>query len=251
MTQRWQKLIRQLQQKKYRKQEGLFLVEGEKSVLEALASNWKVHSLQATDQFLSAHPSLANHSALSVTTPALLSKAGSMKTNDRALAILEMPDREAPALPQNGIVLALDEVKDPGNMGTILRIADWYGIQSIVCSQQAADLYNPKVINSSMGSFLRIPVYYTDLPSYLSEARKNQLPVLGALMDGESTHEFSYPHTGILVMGNESKGISEEVLPFISSRITIPRFGHAESLNVGVATAVICDRLASNAKNAN
>ena len=219
------------------------MVEGEKSVLETLASDWKIASLQATEQFLSAYPQYREHSRLSVTTADMLRKAGSLQSNDRALAVVEMPESTEISFPKEGYILVLDNLRDPGNLGTILRIADWYGIEGIVCTPSTADVFNPKVINSSMGSFLRIPVQYAHLAEYLEKAKEDGLPVLGALMQGESTHALQFPPKGILVMGNESKGIDPGLHPFLTRRISIPRFGQAESLNVGIATAVICDRL--------
>jgi TrmH family RNA methyltransferase len=134
----------------------------------------------------------------------------------------------------------LDDIRDPGNLGTIMRVADWYGINKIVASEETADVYNSKVIQSSMGSFTRVNIFYTDLGRYLSESTT---PVFGAFLDGENVHEINFGKGGLIIIGNEAKGISEAVEKFVTKRITIPRFGQAESLNAAIATAVICDNV--------
>ncbi len=220
-------------------------MEGEKSVLEVLSSSWTTQSLQATEAFLASHPEWADNPITSMTTPEMLRKNGSLQSNDQAIAVVEIPEAQPIPPPTAGYVLVLDEVRDPGNLGTIIRIADWYGIKGIVCAQTCADLYNPKVISASKGSFLRVPVQYTELSEYLMDAQNHEIAILGALMEGKSTHQFQFPKNGLIVMGNESNGIRAELQPLLTQSISIPRFGGAESLNVGVATAVICDRAIS------
>jgi TrmH family RNA methyltransferase len=151
-----------------------------------------------------------------------------------------MPQYEELPQTKNSWVLALDQVRDPGNLGAIVRIADWYGISDIVCSTQSVDFFNPKVIAATMGSFIRVKVYYTDLPQWLST---NKVMVFGAVLNGLNVHQtqFKKYQGGIIVLGSESHGISSEVLPHITQKITIPRFGGAESLNVAMATAIILD----------
>jgi TrmH family RNA methyltransferase len=134
----------------------------------------------------------------------------------------------------------LDDIRDPGNLGTILRIADWYGIRKLICSSSTADVYNPKVISASKGSFTRVEWYYCELNAYLKE---RSVPVYGAFLDGANVHTHGFEKSGYIVLGNEANGISFEVEQLVSQRITIPRFGGAESLNVGIATAIICDNL--------
>jgi TrmH family RNA methyltransferase len=134
----------------------------------------------------------------------------------------------------------LDDVRDPGNLGTIIRTADWYGVTTIIASEETADTYNAKVIQSSMGSFTRVHMYYTNLENYL---RQTTLPVLGAFLDGENVHSCAFGEGGILVIGNEANGISPAVENFVTQRITIPRIGGAESLNAAIATAVILDNI--------
>ncbi|MCF1752694.1 TrmH family RNA methyltransferase [Mariniradius sediminis] len=236
------KFIKSLQQKKFRIEEQSFFVEGAKSVLELLGSDFEVTHLLYTDRFLDHHPKALygfKGDAYSVTEKTL-EMAGSLQTNDAALAVARMKENVPFSLRQNEWVLALDDVRDPGNLGTIIRIADWYGIKKVVMSLETADLYNPKVLQASMGSFTRIRFFYTDLEAFLPQSK---LPLFGAFLDGESVYTSRFPNGGILVMGNESKGISSRLEKCIQHKVTIPRFGNAESLNVAVATAVICDNI--------
>jgi TrmH family RNA methyltransferase len=151
-----------------------------------------------------------------------------------------MKPNTAPVIEKNTFNLMLDDIRDPGNLGTIIRTADWYGIKNIIVSEETADVYNSKVIQSSMGSFIRVNVFYTSLEEYLG---KNKLPVFGTFLDGDNAHTLNFGLGGIVVIGNEANGISKAVERFVTRRITIPRFGHAESLNAAIATAVICDNL--------
>lgn len=234
------KYIQSLQIKKYRKQEQAFTVEGEKSVIELLQSNYKIKTIYGTSEFLNAHEAALQNVSFQLAKPSNLERAGTFKSNKMALAVAEIPDNiETPLLP-NQYALALDHVNDPGNLGTIIRIADWYGIDQLILSLESADVYNPKVITSSMGSFTRVNVFYTDISNYLD---KNKSPVIGTYMMGESVHEFNFPEGGIIVLGNEANGISDEVSRYCTSKISIPSFGHAESLNVGIAAAIVCDNL--------
>jgi TrmH family RNA methyltransferase len=170
-----------------------------------------------------------------------LSRVGTLESNNAAIAVVRTKENH-PLLAESGeIVLVLDDVRDPGNLGTILRIADWYGIYKIICSRTTAEVYNPKVISASKGSFARVRWYYTDLVDYLQN-RADQQPVYGAFLGGENIHSMPFGQEGgYLVMGNEANGIHSELIPVLTQKITIPRFGGAESLNVGIATAVILD----------
>jgi TrmH family RNA methyltransferase len=236
------KFIKSLQQKKFRNEEQSFFVEGAKSVLELLGSDFEVTHLLYTDRFLGNHPkAIADYKGEAYqVTEKTLEMAGSLQANDAALAVAKMKENAPFSVRQNEWVLALDDVRDPGNLGTIIRIADWYGINKIVMSPETADLYNPKVLQASMGSFTRIRFFYTDLEAFIS---KSAVPAFGAFLDGESVYTSRFPKGGILVMGNESKGISAKLEKCIPHKVTIPRFGNAESLNVAVATAVICDNI--------
>ena len=241
MTNRWFKLIKSLHQKKYRKKEQLFIVEGEKNVLEVLQSNYEIAALFYAKDFFAKHETIINKCTCETDfiTEKELKSMGTFQTNSAALAVVKFKNNEI-LLPQNDKILLLDEVRDPGNLGTIIRIADWYNITKIVCSETSADCYNPKVIAASMGSFARVKLHYCNISTYL-ENLNSEVPILGAFMNGESIHKIQFSKSAILVLGNESNGISEEVAAFVSKKITIPRYGKAESLNVAMAGAIICD----------
>lgn len=241
------RLVRSLHSKKYRKKENLFFVEGEKSTVELLQANFSIKTLIATPLFLNKHGKAIQQAIAkgkvgqTIESDAnTLAELGSLKTNDAALAVVEIPAWDEEPETIQGWALALDAVNDPGNLGTIIRIADWYGISQIVCSEDTVDMFNPKVINASKGSFLRVQVYNTNLADWLV---KQSAPAFGADLHGQDVHTFNFPGSGVLVMGSESHGISEEISQHLQGRLTIPAYGEAESLNVGVATAIICDNL--------
>ena len=242
ISNKWLKLIKSLHLKKYRKAEQLFFVEGEKAVLEVLASDWQVSALFATEHFLQQHETVvAKAELVQQCSSDELIKAGTFSSNDAALAVVKIPASTGFTAHRSGWVLVLDQVNDPGNLGTIIRIADWYGIKHIVCSPDTADRYNPKVIAAAKGSFLRVQLHYQPLPALLATST---LPVYGAYLGGESVHSLTLTENGgFIVLGNEANGISAELEDTISRKITIPAFGQAESLNVGIAAAVICDNL--------
>ena len=236
------KYIKSLQLKKYQKQEQKFLVEGEKSVLEILNSRYKINILLATKRFLEIyrHEIPGKQPEVIELSQTELEKAGSLKTNNGAIAVVEMqPETD---LDENNIRIlpVFDNLQDPGNLGTIIRTCDWYGLDTLVLSGNSVDVYNPKVIQASMGSFTRINVIYRDLRSFLNQTR---IPVIGTRLDGEDIYSFSWPERAIIIFGNESKGISDDLDPYIKTAVSIPRFGSAESLNVGVATAVVLDNI--------
>lgn len=234
------KYFKSLQLKKYRSQERMFLVEGSKGVTEALDSDFNVKHLLATESFLAScdNTKLTTAEEVLEASEKDLEQVGSFRSNNAAIAVIEMPQEQNNFEPATGITLALDDVRDPGNLGTIIRIADWYGIKNIICSHQTADVYNPKVINATMGSFTRVKIHYLDLNKAL---RETELPIYGALLSGDSIYESALKKDGIILMGNESKGISDELIPLISDPIKIPGRGGAESLNVAIATAVVLD----------
>jgi len=232
------KFIKRLRSKKYRQQAQAFVVEGAKSVCLLLASHYAVHWVVGTSAFLTAHRALweGRNVAVFQVDEVTLASLGNFQTNNAALAVVGLPA----ALPLTSDVwgLVLDDIRDPGNLGTMVRIADWYRIPALICSHSTVELYNPKVLQASMGSFIRVPVYYTDLSTYL---RQTHWPVWGTFTTGTSVHQASVPLPGLVVMGNEARGISPSILPYIQERISIPRYGHAESLNAAMATAIICD----------
>ena len=236
------KFIKSLQLKKYRKQEQCFVVEGRKSVLEVLASDFKIEQLLVTLDFQQQNQRAvqAINTETILIKPTELAGLGEYSTNDAALAVVKMKPNNPPILATNTFNLMLDDIRDPGNLGTIIRTADWYGITNIIASEETADVYNSKVIQSSMGSFIRVNIFYTALTDYLT---KNTLTVFGTFLDGDSAHTTNYGSGGIIVVGNEANGISKGVEQFVTRRITVPRFGQAESLNAAIATAVICDNI--------
>lgn len=235
--------VRSLQQKKYRQLEGCFLVEGAKSVQEVLASTFQVDLLLTTESFYKENVALADRQRcrMETVTPDELTRVGTLESNNAAIAVVRMRPN-VPLLPQPGTwSLALDDIRDPGNLGTILRIADWYGIDMILCSDTTADVYNPKVISASKGSFTRVRWWYGDLVSVLRQATT---PIYGAFLGGDDVHQLNFGTAGgYVVMGNEANGIGPAVESLVTNRVTIPRYGLAESLNVSIATAVILDNL--------
>ncbi len=227
------KLITSLQQKKYRKQEQLFFVEGVKGVQELLDSNFELHELFTTKaDFIS-----VNKSKVHAITDSELKKITALTTPNTCLATFKIP--ATVAFEENGLIVALDDVRDPGNLGTIIRLCDWFGIKTLFCSEESVDVYNPKVVQATMGSISRVNVVYGNLQSFLS---KTKLPIFGTFMDGNNIYQEKLPNEGIIVMGNEANGISKTVENLVSERIAIPRFGNlqvTESLNVATATAII------------
>lgn len=232
------KLIKSLQVKKYRKQEQSFLVEGRKGVEELLKSDFTVTTVCGTRAFIDSHD-LGKIEVIEATA-AELQAAGSVETNDSVLAIARMKDNIRPATGSNEYALVLDDIRDPGNLGTIIRTADWYGVRHIIASEETADFYNPKVIRSTMGSFCRVNVFYTSLEEYLSKAN---VTVYGAFLGGANVHQLKFAPGGLIVVGNESNGISADVGKFVTQKITIPKYGQAESLNASMATGIILDNL--------
>jgi TrmH family RNA methyltransferase len=235
------KFIKSLQVKKYRKQEQCFVVEGTKSILEVFDSDYEILLLAATEDFLQEHGGrIPRHVEVMTASLDELKALGEYQTNDSGLAVVRMKPNHAIVVADDEFVLMLDDVRDPGNLGTIIRTADWYGIHKIIVSTESVDVYGGKVINASMGSFTRMQIYYTDLVAFLNQYN---LPVYGTLLDGENIHEINFGSGGFIVMGNEANGISAKVEKLITKRITIPKFGHAESLNAAIATGVVLDNL--------
>ncbi|MEO7988901.1 MAG: RNA methyltransferase [Chryseolinea sp.] len=233
------KFIKSLQIKKYRKQEQCFLVEGAKSVHELLTSDFELVTLLGTSDFLSTIHHQLKCEVIEVTLKEL-DGLGEFQTNDSTLAIARQKPNSLIEVLADEFALVLDDIRDPGNLGTIIRTAEWFGINKIIASTETADFYNSKVITSSMGSFTRSKIFYTDLENYLS---KTQLKIFGAYLNGEDVHQVDFGKGGLMVIGNESKGISPSLEKYITDKITIPRYGKAESLNAAIATAVICDNI--------
>lgn len=227
------KLITSLQQKKYRKQEQLFFVEGVKGVQELLDSNFELHELFTTKSDFMAIDTSKVHTI----TESELRKISFLTTPNSCLAVFRIP--KAISYEQKGLIIALDDVRDPGNLGTIIRLCDWFGVKTLFCSEESVDVYNPKVVQATMGSISRVNVVYGNLEQFLTDAK---LPVFGTFMDGATIYKEKLPTEGIIVMGNEANGISKPIENLVSKRIAIPRFGDlqaTESLNVATATAII------------
>lgn len=241
--------VNSLKQKKFREEHQLFIAEGVKIVPELFSSSVKVKQVFATPEFFKKHVPPADAVCHELKEQEL-ERISALTSPNEVLALCEIPEREiGKAAFKDQLTLVLDEIKDPGNMGTIIRIADWFGIENVVCSENSVDVYNPKVVQATMGSIARIKVYYTDLHAFLQQQKKeNQLNVFGALLEGENIYTKQLPAKGLIVIGNESKGISEGLREMITDKISIPSFSHikkgadgeAESLNAAIATAIIC-----------
>ncbi|KGL58644.1 TrmH family RNA methyltransferase [Polaribacter sp. Hel1_85] len=227
------KLITSLSQKKYRQKHKLFIAEGIKVVQELLNSSLEVETLFCTDDF-STNISDENIVRISETD---LKKISNLKTPNKVLGLFKFPDEKA--FKNKGLVIALDAINDPGNLGTIIRLCDWFGVEELICSKDTVDCFNQKVVQASMGSLTRISIRYVDLAEYLSATN---LPTFIADMDGENVYKTNLPKEGILIMGNEANGVSNEIKKLITNKISIPRFGEiqeTESLNVATATAIL------------
>jgi TrmH family RNA methyltransferase len=236
------RFINSLKLKKNRRTEQLFIVEGAKNVQELLLSDYNIHSIYSTDSFLRTNSKLISKNNVPVieVKSEELEAAGTFQTNKAALALAKIKENIPQTIEKGEYAILLDDIRDPGNLGTILRIADWYGIRKVVASLSCVDLYNPKVINASMGSFTRVNVYFTDLPYFM---RKNPGPYYGTYMDGDNVNNIRFYDQGYIIIGNESNGIDHLLSDLVDYRIAIPRYGEAESLNAGVATAIVCDNL--------
>lgn len=225
------KLINSLQQKKYRKLHNLFIAEGKKVIQELIDANFSLEHLfvTKTDLFDKKH-------AATLISDSELKKISALTSANDCLAVFKI--KEYSHSTNSGLELALDNIKDPGNMGTIIRLCDWFGISKIICTEETVDMYNPKVVQATMGSLARVQVEYTNLAAYL---KTTDLEIFGTFMEGENIYKKELPASGILVMGNEANGISSEIENLITQKISIPRFGNlqqTESLNVATATAI-------------
>ena len=227
------KLITSLVQKKYRKQHQLFFAEGAKVIQELLQSNFELEHLYSTKSMFFD----VSNSKKTIIPDSDLKKITALTTANDCLAVFRIPKEKQ--MVSNGLIVALDDIRDPGNLGTIIRLCDWFGIAQIVCSEQTVDIYNPKVVQATMGSIARVNITYLDLDSYLTDSKTE---VFGAFMDGENIYKTQLPTSGIIVLGNEANGISKIIEEKITQKIAIPRFGNlqlAESLNVATATAIV------------
>lgn len=234
------KFIKSLKIKKYRTREKRFLVEGAKNVLELIKSDFSVDIILATQSYLEKNALFRTQSRVEVVTEKELSGVGSLVSNNECLAVAATRRYERADIDFSGHVFMLDGVNDPGNLGTIIRTLDWFGYNQLVCSLDTTELYNPKVISSTMGSFTRVKVWYEDLKSILKERPQN---IYGAEMQGTRIFDLKPQTPGIIIMGSESNGISQPIQDLMTHSISIPKYGDAESLNVGIATGIIASYL--------
>jgi len=250
------KLIRSLDQKKFRIEHKLFVVEGEKICNDLILNQFsqdkfkfEIVELYYTLTWKQNH--LEDLEELNVNsqeiTDSELQKISLLKSPNQVLALVRIPEEKIPSY-DDALVLVLDGVRDPGNLGTIIRTADWFGITELICSNDCVDSFNPKVVQATMGSMFRVNILYYDLETAISKIRKHHplKPVYGATLDGENVYNMALPQDAILVVGNEAKGISEKTKELLTKEIKIPRFGSGESLNVGTATAVLCSEFKRN-----
>ena len=232
LTKNQVKLIASLSQKKFRNQHRLFVVEGKKGVEEFLNSSFELYHLYAVSNDFG-----VDSSKFSRITDVELKKISNLKSPNVAVALFKTA--KSVVIDDSKLMLALDDVRDPGNLGTIIRLCDWFGIEHLVCSESTVDCYNPKVVQATMGSLSRVHIHYLELKSFLE---KSKAPKFGAFMDGDNIYKHKIQSTGILVMGNEANGISTDIEALIDQKVSIPRFGalqSTESLNVATATAIL------------
>ena len=226
------KYITQLKQKKYRNQHNVFVAEGVKVVQELLESSIELVHLYSTEEWQTPFPA----TVFTIISETELKKISSLTTPNVCVAIFKMKPVKTPD--QNGLKIAFNDVRDPGNLGTIIRLCDWFGIENLICSTETVDVYNPKVVQATMGSLIRVNVFYTDLAAYLKNYKHT---IFGTFMEGANIYKEDLPDEGIIVMGNEANGISDEIELLVNQKLSIPRFGNlqtTESLNVATATAI-------------
>jgi RNA methyltransferase, TrmH family len=237
--------IRSLHQKKFRKETQFFIAEGTKSVLELMRSDMEIEAVFATQDWV-----LRNNPAAfetQVVSEAELSRITSLVTAQDVLALVRIPQYKPDITElQKEWVLCLDGIRDPGNLGTMIRLADWFGIRHILCSEDTAEVWNPKVIQASMGSISRVKTYELNIEEFLPQLNSK---IYGSFLEGKSIYETPYPSSGVLVIGNEANGIRPELAGLINEQITIPSYSGtsgAESLNAAIATAIICAEIRRN-----
>lgn len=234
------KLIKSLNQKKFRTKHQLFVVEGRKSIEEFLKNDFEA------ELFFTSEEGLFETEGAILISEADLAKITMLKTAQKALAVFRMPGEIN--FKGEGLTVVLDGIRDPGNLGTIIRLCDWFGVEEIICSEDTVDCFNPKVVQASMGSLSRVRLVYADLENFLKKCSADY-PLYGALLEGENVYKSSLPEKGILVMGNEAHGIRENILSLIKNPVTIPQFGktqQTESLNVAMATAIFLSEFRRN-----
>ena len=237
----FEKYINSLRQKKYREERQRFIAEGEKVCTEFLKEGWNVEHLIATPGWMDKNPVPAKKytKVLSEASDREMKRISAFVSSSPVMLIAEIPERDQDEKKINShLHLALDNIQDPGNLGTIIRIADWFGIGNVFCSEDCADAFNPKTVQATMGSLARVKVFETNLPELFQ--RFNKLTVFGTFPDGENLFEISPAKKGFILIGNEAHGISPFLEKFIQKKLSIPRIGEAESLNAAVAAGIVC-----------
>lgn len=238
--------IKSLSISKFRKTHEMFIAEGPKVVNELANSSFKIQGVYALSDWINKNQfRFSNDTSLTEVTEKELGRLSALKTPNQVVAIIHIAENiQQQSKSPDDLVLMLDDIRDPGNMGTIIRTADWFGIKQIICSNSCVDMYNPKVVQATMGSLFRVNVFYADLKEYLELLPKDQ-SVYGTLLEGENIYQSKLDKEGIIIIGNESHGISKALIPFITHKITIPNYSvkpwdTAESLNASTATAIVC-----------
>jgi TrmH family RNA methyltransferase len=237
--------IKSLHQKKYRKAHDLFIIEGIKSLTEFASSRYEIQSIYYLNQYQSLLPKLGPNIKLFEVNNAELEKISTLQAPPGVLALLKIPE-QAPIdyrILRDTFSIALDDVQDPGNLGTIIRTADWFGFKNVICSDNTVEVYNPKTVQATMGSLARVNVIYVNLAEFLKQA---PVPIFAAMLAGKNIFQVEWPKEGLVVFGNEGKGISAQVSDLTAHAITIPRIGEAESLNVSISGAIICAEISRN-----
>jgi TrmH family RNA methyltransferase len=238
-------LLKSLQHKKFRIEHGLFLVEGYKSVVDFANSAYQIEAIYHTTAIDPKLLKLSGKINFHEISSNDLEKISSLKSPQEIIALVKIPAwpvLKATTL-KGKFAIALDGIQDPGNMGTIIRTADWFGIQHIICSADTVDVYNPKVVQATMGSLAHISIYYVELAEFLKSIK---MPLFGALLDGSNIYKTDFGTEGLIIMGNEGNGLRPEIINLVQKAVTIPRSGNAESLNVGIATAIFCSEIKRN-----
>jgi TrmH family RNA methyltransferase len=234
------KYIQSLGQKKYRDKEGVFVAEGPKLIMEFMQSNKvELTHVYALEEWIKANEKQIGQTDVNVITEQELEKISQLKTANKVIAVVKKFEIKEPGT--DSVSLMLDTIRDPGNLGTIIRIADWFGVREIICSQDCADMYNSKVVQATMGSMTRVNVFYTDLVNWLK--KQTQTRIYAAMLEGKDITKMSAIKSGSIIIGNESAGIRHDLLQFANEKISIPKKGGAESLNAAVATGIILSHL--------
>lgn len=237
--------VRSLHDKTGRSEYSLFIAEGVKIVEEIISSDLEIAAIYVVDSKVDSAPKIiTTHRAFVEVSQKDMSRISALKSPTFVLAVIRIPNYGDIEVNANSLIIALDKIQDPGNLGTIIRLADWFGIDRVLCSMDCVDLYSPKVIQASMGAILRVKVQYVDLVSKLSDIKSQGLPIYGTFLEGDNVYDMELSHKGVIVMGNEGQGVSADIQSLVTEKLYIPPFPvdspSSESLNVAIATAIIC-----------